>query len=68
MVKIKDVTTLQEDTENHPIIRDQMAKLNGLLMYTFCSFLAPVLDVAHTINNLDLGNDKWFQDEDYKSN
>ena len=68
MVKIKDVTKLQEGTENHPIIRDQMAKLSCLLMYTFCSFLAPVIDVAHTINNLDLGNDKRFQDEGYESN
>ena len=42
---------LQQDIENDPIIKDQIANL-GCLMGTFGNFLAPVLDTVHTVNNL----------------
>ena len=54
MVKIRDVYKLRQDIENDLIIRDQMADLGCLLVYTFSSLFAPVLVLAHTINNLDL--------------
>ena len=53
MVKIRDVKKLQQDTENDPIIEDQMANLGCLLVCTFGNFLAPVLVVTHTVNNLE---------------
>ena len=68
MVKIKDIKKLQQDIENNPIIRDQTANLGCLSVCTFCNFLVSVLVAAHTINNLDLRNDKRFEDEGYKSN
>ena len=39
MVKIRDVKKLQQDTENDPIIKDQMANLGCLLVCTFDNFL-----------------------------
>ena len=54
MVKIRDVYKLRQDIENDLIIKDQMADLGCLLVYTFGSLFAPVLVLAHTINNLDL--------------
>ena len=58
VVKInKDVKKLQQDIENDPIIKDQMASLGCLLMCTFGNFLAPVLVAAHTVNNLDLNHE-----------
>ena len=56
-VKIKDVHKLRQDIENDPIIKDQMADLGCLLVSTFGRLLAPVLVVAHTVENLDLGNE-----------
>ena len=56
MVKIRDVKKLQQDIENDPIIKDQMANLDCIFVYTFDNFLAPVLMASHTVNNLDLGN------------
>ena len=56
VVKIRDVKKLQQDIENDPIIKDQMANLGCLLVCTFGNFLAPVLVVPHSVNNLDLGN------------
>ena len=34
-----------------------MANLGCLLVCTFGNFLTPVLVAAHTVNNLDLGNE-----------
>ena len=57
MVKIRDVHKLRQDSENDPIIKDQMTGLGCLLVCTFGNFLAPVLVAAHKMNNLDLGNE-----------
>ena len=57
MVKIRDVHKLCQDIENNQIIKDQMTGLGCLLVCTFGNLLAPVLVLAHTINNLDLGNE-----------
>ena len=57
MVKIRDVHKLRQDSESDPIIKDQMTGLGCLLVCTFGNFLAPVLVAAHTMNNLDLGNE-----------
>ena len=64
-VKIRDVKKLQQDIENDPIIKDQMANLGCLLVCTFGSFLAPVSVAAHTVNNLDLGHE--LENEGYES-
>ena len=37
--------------------KDQMANLGCLLVCAFGNFLAPVLVAAHTVNNLDLGDE-----------
>ena len=66
MVKIKDVHKLQQDIENDPIIKVQMASLGCLLVCTFGSLLAPVSVLAHTINNLDLGDEQGHENEGYK--
>ena len=63
-VQIKDVKKLQQDTENDPIIKDQIADLGCLFVCTFGNFLAPVLVAAHTVNNLDLGDE--LENEDYE--
>ena len=65
VLKIRDVKKLQQDIENDPIIRDQMANLGCLLVFTFGNFLVPVLVAVHKVNNLDLGNE--FENEDYES-
>ena len=57
MVKIRDVKKLQQHIENDLIIKDQMANLCCLLVCMFGNFLAPVLVAAHTVNNLDLGDE-----------
>ena len=49
----------------NPIIKDQMANLGCLLVCTFGNFLAPVLVAAHTVNNLDLGDE--LKNEGYES-
>ena len=54
MVKIRDIKKLQQDIENDPIIKDQMANLGRFLVRAFDCLLVPVLVVAHTANNLDL--------------
>ena len=64
-VKFRDVKKLQQDIENDPIIKDQMANLGCLLVCTFGSFLAPVSVAAHTVNNLDLGHE--LENEGYES-
>ena len=68
MVKIRDVLKLRQDIENDPIIKDQMADLGCYLVCTFGNFLASVLVVAHTVNNLDLGDEQGHENEGYESN
>ena len=63
MVKIKDIHELRQDIENDLIIKGKMPGVGFLLVCTFDSLLAPVLVLAHTINNLDLGN----ENEGYES-
>ena len=65
VVKIRDFKKLQQDIENDPIIKDQMANLGCLLECRFGNFLAPVLVAAHTLNKLDLGNEP--EDEGHDS-
>ena len=57
MVKIRDAHKLQQDIENDPIIKDQMASLGCLLVCTFGNLLAPALVAAHMVNNLVLGHE-----------
>ena len=64
-LKIKNVKKLQQDIENDPIIKDQMANLGCLLVCTFGNFLLPALVAAHTVNNLDLGNE--LENQGYES-
>ena len=63
--RIKDVKKLQQDIENDPIIKDQMAKLGCLLVCKFGNFLAPVFIAAHTVNNVDSGDES--ENEGYES-
>ena len=65
MVKIRDVHKLQQVIEDDPIIKDQMTNLGCLLVCTFGNFLAPVLVAAHTVNNVDFGDEP--EDEGYES-
>ena len=58
VVKIKDVKKLCQDIEDDPIIKNQMADLCCLLVFSFSNYLAPVLIAAHTANNLCLGFDE----------
>ena len=51
VVKIWDVKKLQQNIENDPTIKDQMANLGFLLVCTFGNFPALVLVAAHTVNN-----------------
>ena len=67
VVRIKDAKRLQQDLENDPIIKDQMANLGLLLVCTFGNFLVPVLVAAHTMNNLDLSHGQSFENEGYES-
>ena len=67
MVKIRDVRILQQDIENDPIIKDEMASLGCLLVCTFGNFLAPTFVAAHTANNLDLAHEQSFENERYES-
>ena len=63
-LKIKDVKKLQQDIENEPIIKGQMANLGCLFVCTFGNYLAPVLIAAHTTNNADFGGEPG--DEGYE--
>ena len=58
---------LQQDIENDPIIKDQMANLSCLLVCTFRNFLVPILVAAHKMNNLDIGNEQGLKNEGYES-
>ena len=62
MVKIRDVHKLHEDIENDPIIKDQMASLDCLLVFTFGNFFAPVLVAA-----MCLGDEQGHEKEGYES-
>ena len=63
----RDVKKIQQDTENYPIIKDQIASLGCLLVCTFGNLLVPVLVAAHTVNNLDLGDEQRHEKEGYES-
>ena len=67
MIKIRNVKKLQQDIDNDPIIKYQMTNLSCLLVCTFDNFLAPVLVAAHTVNNLDLGDEQGLESEGYES-
>ena len=67
MVRIKDVHKLQQDIENDPIIKDQMASLGCLLVCRFGNFLAPVLEAAHTVSNLYFGDEQGHENDGYES-
>ena len=67
MVKIRDVHKLPQDIENDQIIKDQMAGLSCLLVCTFGNIFAPVLVLAHTVNNPDLGDGHGHENEGYES-
>ena len=67
VVKIRDVKKLQQDIENNPIIKNQMANLSCLFVCAFGNFLAPVLVAVHTVNNLDLGDGQGPENEGYES-
>ena len=54
MVKIRDAHKLQQDIENDPIIKDQMASLGCLLLCTFGNLLAPALVAAHMVTTQSL--------------
>ena len=45
------------------MIRDQIVTLGCFLVCAFGSFFTPVLVTALTFTNLDLCNDKRFEDE-----
>ena len=64
-LKIKDVKKLQQDIENDPIIKDQMANLGCLFVCMFGDYLAPVLIALHTASNVDFGGEP--EDEGYES-
>ena len=63
VVEIRDIKKLQQNIENNPIIKDQMANLGCLLVCTFGSFLALVLVTAHRVNNLDLSHERGYENE-----
>ena len=63
-IKIKDAKKLCQDIETDPTIKDQMAGLGCLFLYTFGNYVAPVLIAAHTANNLDFGDEP--ENEGYK--
>ena len=56
-VKIRNVKKLRQEIEDDPAIKDQMATLGCLLVYTFGDYLAPILVAVHTMNNLDCGDE-----------
>ena len=49
---------LQQDKENDPTIKDQMANLGCLLVHTFGNFFTSVSVAAHIVNNLDLSHEQ----------
>ena len=67
VVKIRDVKNLQQDIENDPIIKDQMADLGYLFVCVFGKYLAPVLVAVHKMNNLYLSDGQGPENEGYES-
>ena len=66
VVKIRDVKKLQQDIENDPIIKDQMANIGCLLVCAFGNFLASFLVAAHTVKNLYHGDEQGYENEGLK--
>ena len=64
-VKIRDVKKLREDIEDDPVIKDQMASLGCLLVYTFGDYLVDILVAVPKVENIDRGDEP--EDEDYES-
>ena len=56
----------KKDIENNLIIKDHIVNLGYLLVCTVGNFLAPLLVNAHTVNNLDLGDEQCFENESYE--
>ena len=51
VLKIDDINHLKMDIDEDPIIKDSMAEIGGLLVFTFGRWLAPLLVAAHTANH-----------------
>ena len=51
LISINDVNKLRKDIENDPVIKDSMADVGALMVGSFGKLLAPMLVVAHTVNN-----------------
>ena len=66
-LQIKVVKKLQQDIENDPITKDQMVNLGCLLVCTFGNPLAFISVAAHTLNNLDPGDEQGHDKEGYES-
>ena len=47
-------------------MKDQMASLGCLFVCTFGDYLAPILIIANTANNLDLGDEQGQENEGYE--
>ena len=67
VVKVRDAEKLWQDIENNPIVKYQMAKLGCLLVCTFGNLLAPVLVAAHTVNNLNIGDEQDFENKGHEN-
>ena len=48
---------MEQDIKNDSIIKGQMAHLGCFLVCTFGNYLAPILIAAHTVNNLNIGDE-----------
>lgn len=56
MIKIRDLNELQQDTEKKTTIRDQMANLHCLLLFTLGIFVVIVSVFVHQISKLYFEN------------
>ena len=61
-LKSKMLKQLRQHIHNDPIIKDKMANLGCILLYTFGNFLAPIYAAVHKVNSFDLGNEKRGSD------
>ena len=64
-VKIRNVKKFWQEIEDDSAIKDQMATLGCLLVYTFGDYIAPILVAVHSMNNLDCGDEP--ENEGYES-
>ena len=64
--KIRDVKKSHQDIEGDSLMKDQMVSLGCFSVYTLGNYLAPVLIVAHTLNNLDRGNRQDHKNKGYE--